>query len=166
MFYVDALPWRGGNRTPERQSSAWQSGAAGVHSGYMGRMEGTPNAGGRAPSWRERLADQAERELFEWKKMLLMEQHLGDTFEAIIIAVWKDGFAIELVDYFIEGFVPVAEIPEDYYQLDPASHALIGRHTKQRYRLGDRITVQVVRVDKLFRRAYFLPVVARKRGSR
>ena len=47
-----------------------------------------------------------------------------------------------------------------------ASHALIGRHTKQRYRLGDRITVQVVRVDKLFRRAYFLPVVARKRGSR
>ena len=56
--------------------------------------------------------------------MLLMEQHLGDTFEAIIIAVWKDGFAVELIDYFIEGFVPVAEIPDDYYQLDPASHAL------------------------------------------
>jgi ribonuclease R len=117
-------------------------------------------------SERERLADQAERELFEWKKMLLMEKHLGDTFEAIIIAVWKDGFAVELVDYFIEGFVPVAEIPDDYYQLDPAAHALIGRHTKQRFRLGDRIPVQVVRVDKLFRRAYFLPVVARKRGSR
>ena len=69
-------------------------------------------------SERERLADQAERELFEWKKMLLMEQHLGDTFEAIIIAVWKDGFVVELVDYFIEGSVPVAEIPDDYYQLD------------------------------------------------
>jgi ribonuclease R len=117
-------------------------------------------------SERERLADQAERELFEWKKMLLMEQHLGDTFEAIIIGVWRDGFTVELVDYFIEGFVPVAEIPDDYYQLDAASHALIGRHTKQRFRLGDRISVQVVRVDKLFRRAYFLPVVARKRGSR
>jgi ribonuclease R len=117
-------------------------------------------------SERERLADQAERELFDWKKMLLMEQHLGDTFAAVIIAVWKDGFTVELVDYFIEGFVPVAEILDDYYQLDPASHALIGRHTKQRFRLGDRITVQVVRVDKLFRRAYFLPVVARKHGSR
>ncbi len=117
-------------------------------------------------SERERLADQAERELFDWKKMLLMEQHLGDTFDAIIIAVWKDGFAVELIDYFIEGFVPVAEIPDDYYQLDQASHALIGRHSKQRFRLGDRITVQVARVDKLFRRAYFLPVVARKRGSR
>src|SRR5262245_56434908 len=117
-------------------------------------------------SERERLADQAERELFEWKKMLLMEQHLGDTFEAIIIAVWKDGFAVELVDYFIEGFVPAAEIQDDYYQLEQASHALVGRHTKQRFRLGDRIPVQVIRVDKLFRRAYFLPVLARKRRSR
>jgi ribonuclease R len=117
-------------------------------------------------SERERLADQAERELFEWKKMLLMEQHLGDIFEAIIIAVWKDGFVVELVDYFIEGTVPVAEMSDDSYQLDSASHALIGRHTKQRFRLGDRLTVQVARVDKLFRRAYFLPVLARRRGSR
>src|SRR5260221_12359207 len=79
-------------------------------------------------SERERQADQAERELFEWKKMLLMEQHLGETFEAIIIAVWRDGFAIELIDFFIEGFVPIAEIPDDHYQLDQSSHALIGRH--------------------------------------
>jgi ribonuclease R len=117
-------------------------------------------------SERERLADQAERELFDWKKMLLLEQHLGDTFEAVIIAVWRDGFSVELIDYFIEGFVAVAEIPDDYYQLDQASRALVGRHTHQRFRLGDRITVQVARVDKLLRRAYFLPVLARKRSSR
>jgi ribonuclease R len=122
-------------------------------------------------SGREREADQAERELLEWKKMLLMEQRLGDTFDAIIIGVWRDGFAIELIDLFIEGFVPVADIPDDYYQLDPNQHALIGRHTKQRYRIGDRIPVQVVRVDKLLRRAYFLPVgrargLAGKRRSR
>ena len=117
-------------------------------------------------SERERQSDQAERELFEWKKMLLMEQHLGDTFEAIIIAVWHDGFSIELIDHFIEGYVPVADIPGDYYQLDQASHALIGRRSKQRFRLGDRVTVQVARVDKLLRRAYFLPVLARKRSSR
>jgi ribonuclease R len=108
-------------------------------------------------SERERQADQAERELFDWKKMLLMERHLGETFEAIIIAVWRDGFAIELIDYFIEGFVPVAEIPDDYYQLDASLHALIGRHSRNRFRIGDRIPVQVVRVDKLLRRAYFLP---------
>jgi ribonuclease R len=122
-------------------------------------------------SERERQADQAERELFDWKKMLLMEQHLGETFNAIIIAVWRDGFAIELIDFFIEGFVPLADIPGDYYQLDQNSHALIGRHSKQRFRIGDRIDVQVARVDKLLRRAYFVPVepgrvLARKRSSR
>ena len=108
-------------------------------------------------SERERLSDQAERELFEWKKMLLMEQRLGDTFDAIIIGVWRDGFSIELIDYFIEGFVTVAEIPDDHYQLDPNLHALVGRHTRKRFRLGDRIQVQVARVDKLLRRAYFVP---------
>lgn len=122
-------------------------------------------------SEREREADQAERELFEWKKMLLMEQHLGETFDAIVIAVWRDGFAIELIDYFIEGFVPVTEILDDYYQLDQSLHAIVGRHTKRRFRIGDRIPVQVVRVDKLLRRAFFLPtvsgqVLARKRSSR
>ncbi|HSU87383.1 MAG TPA: VacB/RNase II family 3'-5' exoribonuclease, partial [Terriglobia bacterium] len=109
-------------------------------------------------SERERLADQAERELFDWKKMILIERHLGDIFDAIIIAVWRDGFSVELIDYFIEGFVPVAEIPDDYYQLDQTLHALVGRHTRQRFRLGDRVKVQVARVDKLLRRAYFLPV--------
>src|SRR2546427_3927065 len=108
-------------------------------------------------SERERLADQAERELFDWKKMLLIEQHLGDTFEAIIIAVWRDGLSIELIDYFIEGYIAVAEIPGDYYQLDQRQHALIGRRTGQHFRLGDRINVQVARVDKLLRRAYFVP---------
>jgi len=127
-------------------------------------------------SERERIADQAERELFEWKKMLLMEQRLGETFDAIIIGVWRDGFSIELIDYFIEGFVPVAEIPNDFYQLDPSLHALVGRQTRYRFRLGDRIRVQVARVDKLLRRAFFVPagpaatapgrVLARKRSSR
>src|SRR5256885_12063347 len=73
-------------------------------------------------SERERLADQAERELFERKKMLLMEQHLGDMFDAIIIAIRRDGFSIELIDHFVEGFVPVAEIPNDSYRLDPSLH--------------------------------------------
>lgn len=108
-------------------------------------------------SERERQADQAERELFDWKKMLLMEQHLGDVFEAIIIAVWRDGFAIELIDYFIEGFVPLGDLPNDYYQVDTAAHALVGRRTNKRFRIGDRINVQVARVDKLLRRAYFVP---------
>jgi ribonuclease R len=117
-------------------------------------------------SERERLADQAERELLDWKKMILMERHIGDSFEGVIIAVWKDGFTVELIDQFIEGFVPVADMPDDHYQLDTTVRALVGRRTRRRFRLGDRLKVQVTRVDKLLRRAYFVPVLAGTRGSR
>ena len=117
-------------------------------------------------SERERTADQAERELFDWKKMMLLEKHLGETFDGIIIAVWKDGFSVELVDFFIEGFVPVAEIPGDYYQLEPTTRTLVGRKGKTRFRLGDRLPVQVARVDKLLRRAYFVPDVGGPAGTK
>jgi ribonuclease R len=109
-------------------------------------------------SEREREADQAERELMEWKKMLLMEQHLAETFDAIIIGVWRDGFAVELIDFFVEGFIHVSDIPGDDYHFDMDLHAFVGRRSKHRYRIGDRIRVQLVRVDKLLRRAHFLPV--------
>jgi ribonuclease R len=114
---------------------------------------------------RERIADQAERELFEWKRMILLERHLGDTFEAIIISVWKEGFTVELVDQFVEGTVPLSEL-EDDYRFDAQERALVARSGRRRFKLGDRITVQVTRIDKLLRRAYFLPVLAGRKRSR
>jgi ribonuclease R len=117
-------------------------------------------------SERERTADQAERELIDWKKMILMERHLGDVFEAIIIAVWKDGFTVELIDQFIEGFVSANDLPESHYRFDPAERTLVSRNAKKRYRIGDRLPVQVARIDKLFRRAYFVPFLAGRKRSR
>jgi ribonuclease R len=99
-------------------------------------------------SERERVSDQAERELIDWKKMIFLEKHLGEVFEAIIISAWKDGYGVELTDHFIEGFIPLAELP------------------KRQFRPGDRLKVQVARIDKLLRRAYFLPVLAGRKGSR
>jgi ribonuclease R len=117
-------------------------------------------------SERERTSDQAERELIDWKKMILMERHLGDVFEAIIIAVWKDGFTVELIDQFIEGFVSSSDLPESHYRFDPTERTLVSRNAKKRYRIGDRLPVQVARIDKLFRRAYFVPFLAGRKRSR
>jgi len=117
-------------------------------------------------SERERTADQAERELIDWKKMILMERHLGDVFEAIIIAVWKDGFTVELIDQFIEGFVSASDLPESQYRYDPTERTLTSRNAKKRFRIGDRLPVQVARIDKLFRRAYFVPFLAGRKRSR
>ena len=115
-------------------------------------------------SERERIAAQAERELFEWKKMLLMTRHVGETFEAVIIGVSKEGFTVELIDQFVEGFVSVAELPDGQYKFDPADRALYARNGKRRFRLGNRLQVQVVRVDKLMRRVHFLPVLQRTKA--
>jgi len=117
-------------------------------------------------SERERTSDQAERELIDWKKMILLERHLGDVFEAIIIAVWKDGFTVELIDQFIEGFVSSSDLPESHYRFDPTERTLVSRNAKKRYRIGDRLPVQVARIDKLFRRAYFVPFLAGRKRSR
>ena len=116
-------------------------------------------------SRRERVADQAERDLFDWKRMTLLEAHLGDTLDAIIVSVWGKGVRVELVDYFIEGLVSVDDMDDDYYDFDARSHMLIGRGTRRKYRLGQRIRVRVARVDKLLGRAYFLPVLAKANRS-
>jgi ribonuclease R len=120
--------------------------------------EGQLEAISSESSERERTAAQAERELLEWKKILLMERHLGETFEAIVLTVWKDGFNVELLNQFIEGFVPVSDLPDDEYRFDAEDRVLISRRTKRRFRLGDRLIVQVARIDKLLRRVYFHPV--------
>lgn len=111
-------------------------------------------------SSRERIAEQAERDLLEWKRMILLEDHLGDTMDAIVIGVHPKGMRIELVDYFIEGQVSVDDLDDDYYELNSRARTLVGRGTRRTYRLGQRVRVRVARVDKLLGRAYFIPVVA------
>jgi ribonuclease R len=43
--------------------------------------------------------------------------------------------------------VHISELGKDYFQFDAAKHQLLGERTGQRYRLGDRVQVRVVKVD-------------------
>ena len=65
----------------------------------------------------ERRADEAERELMEWKKAKFMEQHIGDEFDGLVISVTKFGFFVELNDLFVEGLVPLSSLTDDRYLL-------------------------------------------------
>ena len=132
------------------------------HTGYTVPELETIASGSSA---RERIADQAERDLFDWKRMILLEDHLGDTLDAIIIAVLGKGVRVELTDYFIEGYIGVDDMADDYYELDARSRTLVGRGTRRKYKLGQKIAVRVARVDKLLGRAYFLPVPAKDKQS-
>jgi ribonuclease R len=102
---------------------------------------------GRHTSEMERRAVDAERELLQWKKVRFMANKVGDTFEGYVTGVAPFGLFVELVDHYVEGLVPVATMADDYYRFIEQSHTLFGESTKKKYRLGDHVDVQVVRVD-------------------
>lgn len=84
----------------------------------------------------------------EWKKVSFMAGRLGDEFDALIISLTKHGFFVELVDLFVEGFVPLANLGDDHYVYRERLRAIVGEHTKKAYHLGDRIKVRLDRIDR------------------
>jgi ribonuclease R len=95
----------------------------------------------------ERRADMAERELIKVKLLAYLSQRVGLEMEVVITGVADYGFFGQAEDLPVEGLVHVSTLTEDYYDFDERSHSLIGRRTRRRYRLGDKVKVQVVRVD-------------------
>jgi ribonuclease R len=101
----------------------------------------------RHTSERERRAADAERELVQWKKVRFMADKVGDEFDGYITGVSAYGLYIELIEHFVEGMVHVSTMADDYYRFEDRAHVLRGESNGRLYRLGDRVTVQVVRVD-------------------
>jgi ribonuclease R len=95
----------------------------------------------------ERRAIEAERESVKVKQVEYMARHLGDELEGIISGVTNFGLFVEINDLLIEGLVRMRDLGDDYYVYDEKNYALTGRRTRKRYRLGDKIAVQVMRVD-------------------
>ena len=117
----------------------------------------------------ERRADDAERELMEWKKVRFMQERVGDDFDGLITSVMKFGFFVELTDLFVEGLVPLDSLTDDYYFFHENTRELIGRRTRKTYRLGQRIRVLVDRIDPVEKKiqfAVFEEVVPRKASGK
>ena len=132
-----------------------------------------PDTAGHASAM-ERRAEDAERELVQWKKVRFMADKVGDEFSGHVIGVTRFGLFVELVEHFVEGLVHVSGMADDHYRFVESDHALVGEATGKVYRLGDRVDVAVVRVDPA-RRQIDLGVVeildavrapARSRGPR
>ena len=101
----------------------------------------------RHTSEMERRADDAERELLQWKKVRFMADKVGDQYEGYVTGVAAFGLFVELVEHFVEGLVHVSTMADDYYRFIDAAHMLRGENTGRTYRLGDKVGVQVVRVN-------------------
>jgi ribonuclease R len=101
----------------------------------------------RHTSEMERRADDAERELLQWKKVKFMADKVGDEFEGYVTGVAAFGLFIELIEHFVEGMVHISTMADDYYRFIDGAHLLRGENTEKVYRLGDKVKVQVIRVN-------------------
>jgi ribonuclease R len=95
----------------------------------------------------ERRAETAERELVKLKILTYLSRKLGEQFDAVITGVADYGFFAQVEQFPAEGLVHISSLVDDYYLFDEAGHALEGRRTRRRFRLGDRVRVEVARVD-------------------
>jgi len=95
----------------------------------------------------ERTAIEAERRSNKLKKIQYLQDKLGEEFHAVISGVANYGIFVELTDILAEGLIRARDLEGDFYVLDEKKYSLIGKRTKKQFRLGDIITVKLVRVD-------------------
>ncbi|HLZ43400.1 MAG TPA: VacB/RNase II family 3'-5' exoribonuclease [Candidatus Sulfotelmatobacter sp.] len=103
----------------------------------------------------ERRADDAERELMEWKKVKFMQDRVGEVFDGLVTSVTKFGFFVELADLFVEGLVPLNTLTDDRYTYHENTREIIGQHSRKIYRIGDRLKVLVDRIDPVEKKINF-----------
>jgi ribonuclease R len=103
----------------------------------------------------ERRADEAERELMEWKKAKFMQSRIGEDFDGLIVSVTKFGIFVELTDLFVEGLVPLHTLTDDHYTFHENTREIIGQRSRKVYRLGDKVRVLVDRIDPVEKKIQF-----------
>ncbi|HYG55430.1 MAG TPA: ribonuclease R [Burkholderiales bacterium] len=112
---------------------------------------------GRHCSETERRADDASRDVENWLKCYYMREHVGGTFSGTITGVAPFGLFVTLDDYYVDGLVHISELGRDYFQFDGIRHVLMGERTGKRFRLADRMSVKLVRVDLDTRKIDLVP---------
>ena len=114
---------------------------------------------------RERRAEQAERELVKLKLMNFLSQHIGKQLYAVITGVEDFGMFVMGVKLPAEGLIHISSLNDDHYRFDRRTHSLSGNQRGNDYRLGDRVVVQIARVDIDARQLDFRMVRRQKRAD-
>ncbi len=102
---------------------------------------------GAETSRRERRADDAARDVMAYLKCLYLQPRVGEQFDASITSAQEFGLFVQLAQMPIDGLVHVSAIPGDFWELDRGGLGLVGRSTRRRYRMGDRVRVKLTGVD-------------------
>ena len=95
----------------------------------------------------ERRADEASRDVEAWLKCMFMRERLGEDYGGTVSTVTGFGLFVQLDGLYVEGLIHITELGGDYFKFDEARQELRGERTGMRYSTGDRVRVQVSRVD-------------------
>ena len=115
---------------------------------WISHMNGVMPSLAQHTSARERVADEAEREIEKIKKVQFMASKVGDEFDAVIFSVTRQGFFVELLDHFVEGFVPAATFVDDRYAFKERTHTFVGEMHRRRFELGTKVRVRLDNADQ------------------
>lgn len=122
--------------------------------------------GGELPAWlrlndlqtvssalsrREKLSNDAEREYSDFKKMQFLKKNDRKVYEGFITNVVNSGFFVDIAGFFIQGFIHVSTIANDYYEYNDNTKTLRGRRNRVVFKMGDRILTDVYSIDLLKR---------------
>ena len=108
-------------------------------------------------SEREKIAQKAERDSVDLKKAEYMENKIGEIYDGIISGVTSFGLFVEL-ENTVEGLVRFEHLGNEYFEYDDIHKQLIGEHTKTVYKMGDKITVQVIEANKNLKKVAFAKI--------
>ena len=118
----------------------------------------------------ERNSADAERDSKDVKLFAFLQAQLdsGDPtrYPALVTDVRNFGFFVDVSGLAMSGLVPLSLIQDDFYVFDEARRNLVGRRNRRTIRLGDRLNVQVARVDRFKKQVDFcLAQEERKPGA-
>ncbi|MGZ7031377.1 MAG: RNB domain-containing ribonuclease, partial [Thermoanaerobaculia bacterium] len=119
-----------------------------AHGDRLQKIERTHPLYASQSSERERRAEEAEREVLEWKKVIFMRDKVGQRFTGIITGVAPFGVFVELDEIFVQGMVPIATIGGDFWNFAERQHRLIGSSTHREFRLGDHVVIELQSIDE------------------
>ncbi|MEX2502806.1 MAG: ribonuclease R, partial [Trueperaceae bacterium] len=108
---------------------------------------------------RERQAEQAERDLARYFHARWAREHIGETFHGTISGVTNFGVFVALPNG-IEGLLHVSHLDDDYYMFLEDSMMLMGKSSRKRYRMGDRIDVRIFQSNPTVRQIDLIPAGA------
>jgi ribonuclease R len=105
---------------------------------------------GKHLSEMERLAEEAEWELWKLKICEFMEKKLGEEFEGIVTGISEEAIFVQITQHLAEGYIPIRSIKNYRVVPLPKEHSamLFRKNKTERITLGDRVLVRVRSVDK------------------